>query len=97
VQVRLWDDEANKLVSEADHPGEIQVRGPGIFKEYWGLAEATAKEFDGDWFKTGDIGARSKEHHGMYKILGRNSVDIIKVSRGAKRVQRGRAHLTTHI
>lgn len=55
------------------------MRGPGIFNEYYGLPEATTKEFeDGNWFKTGDVGLRSKQHRGMYKVLGRKSVDIIK-------------------
>ncbi|MCM0021198.1 MAG: AMP-binding protein [Tagaea sp.] len=33
--------------------GEIQVRGPNVAKRYW---NADAAAFDGDWFKTGDIG-----------------------------------------
>ena len=37
-------------------PGEIQIRGPAVFKRYFRLPEVTAKSFDGDWFKTGDIG-----------------------------------------
>ncbi len=82
TEVRLWDSDSKQVITDSEQPGEIQVRGPGIFNEYWGLPEATAKEFDGEWFKTGDIGVRSGEYEGMYKILGRNSVDIIKVSNG---------------
>lgn len=78
VQVRLWDSDANELVEEYGREGEIQVKGPGIFNEYYNLPEATAKEFDGDWFKTGDVGVRIKEQDGMYRVLGRKSVDIIK-------------------
>jgi long-chain acyl-CoA synthetase len=36
--------------------GEIQVRGPNITQGYWQAPEQTAAAFDGDWYKTGDIG-----------------------------------------
>lgn len=36
--------------------GEILLRGPGVFKGYWNLPNKTAEAFDGDWFKSGDIG-----------------------------------------
>ncbi len=56
--------------------GEILVRGPSVFKEYWQKPEATKQAFTKDgWFITGDTAILND---GMYKILGRNSVDIIK-------------------
>ena len=36
--------------------GEIQVHGPNITRGYWQAPEQTAAAFDGDWYKTGDIG-----------------------------------------
>ena len=36
--------------------GEVLVRGPSVFKGYWNMPEETATAFEGDWFKTGDIG-----------------------------------------
>ncbi|WP_420458279.1 acyl-CoA synthetase [Neolewinella sp.] len=64
VTVRLADD------------GEIQVKGPNVFLEYWGRPEATAATFTDDgWFRSGDIAVYED---GAYRILGRNSVDIIK-------------------
>ncbi|KAK6523551.1 hypothetical protein TWF281_001532 [Arthrobotrys megalospora] len=57
--------------------GEIQIRGPNVFKEYWENPDATAKEFTEDgYFKTGDVAYR--DEHGAYYIQGRSSVDIIK-------------------
>ena len=57
-------------------PGEIQVAGPCVFQEYWQRPEATEEAFTGDgWFRTGDVAVRED---GTYRILGRNSVDIIK-------------------
>jgi malonyl-CoA/methylmalonyl-CoA synthetase len=51
-------------------PGEIQVRGPHVFKGYWGRPDATAEAIDADgWFNTGDLGWRSAD--GYFTISGR--------------------------
>ncbi len=73
VEVRLVD-EAGGVVPPGT-PGEIEVRGPGVFLEYWGRPEATRDAFRGGWFRTGDVAACED---GSYRILGRLSVDIIK-------------------
>jgi malonyl-CoA/methylmalonyl-CoA synthetase len=74
IEVRLVD-EAGRDVPD-DEPGQIQVRGPGVFREYFGKPAATAEAFTPDgWFKTGDVAQRSS---GGYRILGRESVDILK-------------------
>jgi malonyl-CoA/methylmalonyl-CoA synthetase len=73
VEVRLVD-EAGEVMTEG--PGEIEVRGPGVFLEYWRRPEATAEAFrPGRWFRTGDVAVLQD---GYYRILGRRSVDIIK-------------------
>ncbi len=74
VQVRLVDENQNEV--SAGEPGEIQVKGPSVFKEYWKKPDATQKAFTEDgWFMTGDIAV---VEDGYYRILGRDSVDIIK-------------------
>ena len=74
VETRLVDEEGGEV--EPGTPGEIEVRGPGVFLEYWRRPEATAEAFrDGRWFRTGDVAA---VEGGYYRILGRRSVDIIK-------------------
>jgi malonyl-CoA/methylmalonyl-CoA synthetase len=74
VEVRLRD-ETGVEVSDPGVPGEIHVRGPGVFLEYWNRPEATRTAFRDDWFCTGDIAV---VEDGYYRILGRSSVDIIK-------------------
>lgn len=62
--------------------GEIEVRGINVFKEYWRNPEATAEAFDGEWFKTGDIGTIDSE--GFLTVTGRKK-EII-VTAGGKNV-----------
>jgi malonyl-CoA/methylmalonyl-CoA synthetase len=74
IAVRLVDD-AGAPVGDGT-PGQIQVRGPGVFHEYWRRPADTAAAFTADgWFRTGDVGVREG---GSYRILGRDSIDIIK-------------------
>jgi len=73
VQARLADIETGEIIEEGkeidaetqrERQGEIQLRGPTIFREYWKNPEATSKEFtedadgQGKWFKTGDVAVR---------------------------------------
>lgn len=72
VQVRLMDTETGSVIepgeeldaSGKERDGEIQLRGPTIFREYWQNEHATRDAFvedsdgKGSWFKTGDIAVR---------------------------------------
>jgi malonyl-CoA/methylmalonyl-CoA synthetase len=73
VKVKLVGEEGEPV--RPGTPGEILVKGPGVFREYWGRPEETRKAFQDGWFRTGDIAVSKK---GVYRILGRKSVDIIK-------------------
>lgn len=88
--VRWGDDGSCAVLAEASseelevtpgmegEQGELLIKGPNVFKEYHNKPEATAKEFTEDgWFKTGDT-SRVEATSGVFKILGRTSVDIIK-------------------
>jgi long-chain acyl-CoA synthetase len=48
--------------------GELQVRGPNIFKGYWRKPDETAKAIVDDWFLTGD---QVEIEAGNLKIIGR--------------------------
>ena len=74
VEVRL-KAENGPIITAEDEPGEIQVRGPGVFQCYWNRERATAETFEDGWFRTGDMAVLER---GYYRIMGRLSVDIIK-------------------
>ena len=56
-------------------PGEIEVRGPSVFAEYWGQPDVTREAFRDGWFRTGDTAV---VENGTYRILGRTNIDILK-------------------
>ena len=73
VGVRVQSDKGAPL--PAGEVGQIEVRGPNVFKGYWKMPEKTADEFTTDlWFKTGDVGKVDSD--GVVTIVGR-SKDLI--------------------
>ena len=74
VTIRLIG-EAGELIEGENEPGEIQVRGPAVFSEYWDKPDVTRESFVDGWFRTGDMAVLED---GYYRIMGRLSVDIIK-------------------
>jgi malonyl-CoA/methylmalonyl-CoA synthetase len=74
VSVRLADENYSEV--KKNEAGEILIKGKNVFNEYWNKPEATKDSFTPDgWFKTGDVAVIE---NGYYRIVGRNSVDIIK-------------------
>jgi malonyl-CoA/methylmalonyl-CoA synthetase len=73
VQVQLVGENGKPVL--AGTPGEIEVRGPSVFAEYWGKPDATRDAFRDGWFRTGDTAV---VENGRYRILGRTNVDILK-------------------
>ena len=72
VEARLMDTESHEVIQPGEETdkdgkereGEIQLRGPTVFQEYWRNPKATSEEFiegedgKGRWFKTGDVATR---------------------------------------
>jgi long-chain acyl-CoA synthetase len=67
LEVRIADD------------GELLVRGPSVFTQYWNAPDETRAVFTDDWFKTGDIGHLDAD--GFLSITDRKK-DLIKTSGG---------------
>jgi malonyl-CoA/methylmalonyl-CoA synthetase len=55
--------------------GELQLKGAGVFAEYWHQPDSTRDAFTDGWFRTGDAAVIEE---GAYRLLGRSSVDILK-------------------
>ncbi|MFJ4294660.1 long-chain-fatty-acid--CoA ligase [Curtobacterium sp. NPDC089689] len=70
TEARVTDpDDATKVLGTGE-AGELQVRGPQVFRGYWGKAEATDEVFTADgWFRTGDIVAIDPD--GYVRIVDR--------------------------
>jgi malonyl-CoA/methylmalonyl-CoA synthetase len=73
VEVRLVGENGQPVAPGT--PGEIEVRGPGVFAEYWGQPSATRDAFHDGWFRTGDTAVIEND---LYRILGRTNIDILK-------------------
>ena len=73
VEVRLVGEDGMPV--SPGTAGEIEVRGPGVFTEYWGQPEATRDVSRAGWFRTGDTAV---VENGVYRILGRTSIDVLK-------------------
>jgi fatty-acyl-CoA synthase len=58
-EAKVIDDSGVEL--PANTPGEIAVRGPNVFCEYWGNEEATREALRDGWYRTGDIGVRDAD------------------------------------
>jgi malonyl-CoA/methylmalonyl-CoA synthetase len=73
VEVRV--ERADGTPAEPGEIGSVRVRGPNLFREYWGKPEATRSAFAGGWFDTGDLGSRDEA--GFLTLAGRTNDLII--------------------
>jgi fatty acid CoA ligase FadD36 len=77
VETRLVDEAGAAVAHDGETIGQLHVRGPTMFDGYLNRADATAEAVDTDgWYRTGDVAIIDAD--GMHRIVGRESVDLIK-------------------
>jgi fatty acid CoA ligase FadD36 len=77
VQTRLVGDDGGSASHDGETVGKLQVRGSTLFDGYLNQSDATAEAFEDDgWYRTGDVAV--VDSSGMHRIVGRESVDLIK-------------------
>ena len=77
AQTRIQADDGGPVPHDGESIGRLQVRGPMLFDGYLNLPDVTASCWTEDgWFVTGDLAAI--DEHGFHRIVGRESVDLIK-------------------
>ena len=73
VLVKLLGSDGKPVVD--GQTGELYIRGPNVFREYWRNPEATQNAFVEGYFHTGDLASRSPD--GYYTLQGRRCDLII--------------------
>ena len=79
VETRLVDDAGSPVPHDGETVGHLQVRGRTLFDAYLNQPRATAESWTDDgWFRTGDVAVVDAD--GNHRIVGRESVDLIKTA-----------------
>jgi fatty-acyl-CoA synthase len=73
TDLRIVDQDGQDVALE--ETGEIWVRGPNVFKEYWNKPLETQETISNGWFRTGDMGKRNEK--GFIYMAGRKQEIII--------------------
>jgi fatty acid CoA ligase FadD36 len=77
VQTRLADEDGALVPHDGESIGRLEVRGPMLFDGYLNRPDATTEVLRADgWYRTGDVAVVDGD--GMHRIVGRESVDLIK-------------------
>ena len=77
IETRLVDENGADLSHDGETIGRLEVRGATLFDGYLNRPDATAEVLSSDgWYRTGDVAVI--DGGGMHRIVGRESVDLIK-------------------
>ena len=86
IRSRLRDEDGNDVAHDGTSVGRLELQGPTMFRGYLGRPEASAQAWTEDgWLRTGDVATVGRD--GCHRIVGRESVDLIKT--GGYRVGAG--------
>ncbi len=84
VEIELIKDDGS--IAQVGEVGEMRIRHPNSFREYFGLSELTQKKRDTTgWVTTGDLFRYDKD--GLFFLLGRKDGDMI--NRGGVKISPG--------
>lgn len=75
IEIKVVDPDGKKVVP--GEVGEVWIRGDNIFKGYWKNPEKTDEAFQGDWFKSGDLGYQDGDDSDRLYLVGRAKELII--------------------
>ena len=77
VSTRLVDEDGAEVPHDGESIGRLELTGPTLFDGYLNRPDATADVLTPDgWYRTGDVAV--VDAGGMHRIVGRESVDLIK-------------------
>lgn len=77
VQTRLVAEDGSPVPHDGETIGRLEVSAPTMFSGYLNRPEATAEVLGEDgWYRTGDVAV--VDEGGMHRVVGRESVDLIK-------------------
>ena len=77
MATRLAGEDGSAVPHDGESIGSLQVRTPTVFQGYRNRPQASADAFTADgWYRTGDAAVIDAD--GMHRIVGRESVDLIK-------------------
>lgn len=77
IEMRITDDSNTNTRVTSGKTGNLEVKGPAVFGEYFNDPKATADSFSSDgWFKTGDRGFIDKKT-GYLTLAGRRKETMI--------------------
>jgi fatty-acyl-CoA synthase len=72
-EARILDDNGREVTHGT--AGEVAIRGPNVFSQYWGNQQATDEALRDGWYFSGDIGTRDAD--GYFTIHDRKKNVII--------------------
>jgi acyl-CoA synthetase (AMP-forming)/AMP-acid ligase II len=78
VRTRLVDVDTEQDIRGPGQVGELRFQGPTIFSGYFNAPELTARAFDAQGYRTGDLFEIAGERQQFYRFVGRHKDIVIR-------------------